>query len=90
LPFDTSVLELGRLYTRPQLASLWGYESYHAIARGVVTPRDQDVIILFVTREKQASLTQYTDFISGDRLYWEGEKGHGTDDRIALAHENGE
>jgi putative restriction endonuclease len=90
MPFREEVLEPGRLYTRPQLAELWGYESFHAISRGVVTPRESDVIILFVTREKQASLTQYQDFLNGDRLHWEGEKRHGSDDRIARAHENGE
>lgn len=90
MPFREEVLELGRLYTRPQLAKLWGYRSFHAISRGVVTPRDDDVIILFVTREKQASFTQYRDFLNGDRLHWEGEKAHGSDDRIARAHEKGE
>jgi hypothetical protein len=83
-------LEVGRLYTRPRLAELWGYESFHAIARGVVTPREENVIVLFVTHRKQRSLTQYDDVISGDQLYWEGEKGHRTDERIARAHENGE
>lgn len=90
MPFDKRILQLGRLYTRPQLADMWGYESFHAIARGVVTPRGGNCILLFVTREKQETLTQYQDFISGDRLHWEGEKRHRTDDRIARAHENGE
>lgn len=90
MSFSLEPLEVGRLYTRPQLAALWGYKSFHAIARGVVTPRDEGVIILFVTHNKQEGLTQYNDVISGDRLYWEGEKGHRTDDRIARAHETGE
>jgi putative restriction endonuclease len=90
MAFLADVLQLGRLYTRPQLARLWGYETFHAIARGVVTPRDAGVIILFVTREKQATLTQYHDFLSGDRLHWEGEMGHGSDGRIARAYETGE
>ncbi|MEZ4422312.1 MAG: HNH endonuclease [Gemmatimonadota bacterium] len=90
MPFTLDVLELGRLYTRPELARLWGYQGFEAISRGVVTPADSATIVLFVTREKQQSLTQYRDFISGDRLYWEGQKRHGTDDRIARAHESGE
>lgn len=90
MAFSLAPLELGRLYTRPELADLWGYESFHAISRGVFTPQGAGIIVLFVTREKQESLTQYRDFLSGDWLYWEGEKGHGTDDRIARAHENGE
>jgi putative restriction endonuclease len=88
--FRKDVLELGRLYARARLAELWGYKSFHAIARGVVTPSGENVIILFVTREKQEGLTQYEDLLSGDRLYWEGEEGHGNDERISRAHENGE
>jgi putative restriction endonuclease len=90
MAFRTDVLERGRLYTRPQLAQLWGYESFHAISRGVVTPKGKKVILLFVTRDKQDSLTQYRDILSEDRLEWEGERGHGSDDRIARAHERGE
>ncbi|GEM_PF-3158137 len=29
----------GSSYSRPQLAELWGYASFHAIARGVITPK---------------------------------------------------
>jgi putative restriction endonuclease len=88
--FDPGRLELGRLYTRPELARLWGYQGYQAISRGVVTPRGTRYIILFVTRQKQESLTQYRDFISGDYLHWEGEEKHGSDYRVANAHERGE
>jgi putative restriction endonuclease len=90
MPFDPRTLEIGRLYSRPQLAVLWGYRGYQAFARGVFTPSDGGHLVLFVTRQKQDSLTQYQDFISGDYLRWEGQKGHGTDDRVARAHERGE
>lgn len=90
MAFDPTVLELGRLYTRPKLADLWGYRGYQALARGVFTPREGGHIVLFVTRQKQEALTQYRDFISGDSLHWEGEEGHGTDERIARAHVRGE
>ena len=90
MPVDLSGIELGRKYTRPQLAELWGYAGYQAIAKGVVTPARSGLIILFVTREKQEALTQYEDFINGDHLYWEGEEKHGSDQRIADAHRTGE
>jgi putative restriction endonuclease len=90
MAFDPAELELGRLYTRPQLAQKWGYQGFQAISRGVVTPRGSRYIILFVTRQKQESLTQYRDFISGDYLHWEGEAKHGSDERVARAHERGE
>jgi 5-methylcytosine-specific restriction enzyme A len=75
-------LVLGEEYDRPYLADLWGYESWHAIGRGIVTPKNHDLIILFVTREKQKSLTQYQDHFIGEQLMMEGEKGHRTDERL--------
>jgi len=75
-------LEIGQSYDRPFLAKLWGYQSYHAIAKGVVTPSNTNFIILFVTKEKQQALPQYNDFIDGNLLFWEGEDKHSTDQRI--------
>ncbi len=35
-------------------------------------------------------MTPYNNFLNDDLLFWEGEKGHGTDDRIATASRTGE
>jgi putative restriction endonuclease len=78
-----SRIQIGKKYERPWLAKEWGYRSYRAFAKGVFCPRDSKQIILFVTRIKQQSLEQYNDYISGEYLFWEGEKGHGHDERIA-------
>jgi hypothetical protein len=75
-------IEIGKKYERPWLAKEWGYRSYRAFAKGVFCPRNSKQIILFVTRIKQQSLEQYNDYISGEYLFWEGEKRHGHDDRI--------
>lgn len=83
-------LTIGAEYERPQLAAYWGYRSHHAISRGVITPADTRYIMLFVTEEKQESLTQYRDFVEGDVLHWEGEERHGSDDRIVDARRNGD
>lgn len=90
MPFDLTPLELGCLYTRPELAALWGYADYHAFARGVFTPRGANTIVLFVTRQKQAGLTAYKDALLGEQLTWEGEAGHRSDERIARAADRGE
>lgn len=90
MAFDPKALTLGTLYPRTELYRMWGYAGVEAISRGVVTPRGTAYIILFVTRQKQQSLTQYRDFISGDHLHWEGERAHGSDRRIARAAERGE
>lgn len=79
---DLSHLSVGKEYDRPTLAKLWGYESFHAISRGVFSPQGQNILIFFITREKQDTLTQYEDHIDADILFWEGEKGHGSDKRI--------
>lgn len=87
---DMFFLTIGTKYARPELAKRWGYESHHAISRGVVTPQGESVIILFVTRIKQESLTQYRDYLSGDLLFWEGQEKHGTDVRIIDARKAGD
>lgn len=81
-------LEIGQSYEKDFLAKLWGYKSHYAIDRGVVTPADTNYIILFVTKIKQKSSTQYKDFIDEDRLFWEGETKHGADQRIVAAKSN--
>ena len=80
--FDFSSLSIGNKYSRPTLAELWGYKSFNALSRGVFTPRDQNIIVFFITKEKQETLTQYEDHIDADILFWEGEKQHGSDKRI--------
>ena len=44
---------------------MWGYASFHAIARGVVTPKDDNKIVLFVTEEKT---TMHSNMPIGFRL----------------------
>ena len=74
MPVCLDSLVIGQKYERSYLAKLWGYESYHAISRGVVTPIGTNLIILFVTKNKQQSLTQYRDCIEGDLLYWKANQ----------------
>lgn len=82
-------LQVGRAYERTYLARHWGYQGYQAISRGVVTPSKTSFIILFVTKEKQSTLTQYKDYIDGNYLHWEGEEKHASDTRIVNASKNG-
>src|SRR5882672_9998856 len=86
----TDPLEVGKGYDRKVLAQLWGLGGFQAISRGVFTPKGAGKIFLFVTRERLGWMTQYNNFLDGDLLFWDGEKGHGSDDRIANASHNGE
>jgi len=82
-----SNLVVGEEYERPYLAKLWGYRDWHGIGRGIVTPANDNKIILFITKEKQQVLTQYTDDYDGDMLFIEGERNHGSDDRLINSNE---
>lgn len=83
-------IEKGGMYSRPQLAEFWGYTGYQAIARGVVTPRGSNKIILFVTEEKQGSLEQYRDRLKGNTLEWEGPTDHFAEGRMLVASDSGD
>lgn len=87
MPVSFTQITVGHSYSRNELAKLWGYASMHAIARGVVTPKDDNKIILFVTREKQTSAEQYEDELSGNELRWEGPNDHFAEDRMIAASE---
>lgn len=80
----------GQGYSRPELAKLWGYRSFHAIARGVVTPKGSNKIVLFVTEKKQTSQEQYEDRLLDGHLNWEGPTDHFAEDRITQAAMNGD
>ncbi len=88
ITFDKLVI--GQAYERPFLAELWGYRGFQAISRGVVTPANTKLIILFVTEQKQESLTQYRDYLDGPFLHWEGEAKHSSDERVINASANGD
>jgi hypothetical protein len=83
VPIDFASLVVNGEYDRPALARLWGYESFHAIGRGVVTPAGQNLIALFITRDHQPALPQYDNHFDGELLWMDGETGHGTDRRLA-------
>lgn len=83
-------IEKGAEYSRPTLAALWGYSSYHAIARGVVTPRDGRFIVLFVTETKQSTAEQYADRLTGRQLEWEGPKDHFAEARMLSCEQSGD
>ena len=90
MPVSFDQLVLGRSYTRPELATIWGYASYEAISRGAVTPAGSPFVILFITKEKQSFFPQYRDELHGERLVIEGETGHTADDRIVGARAKGD
>jgi len=90
MPVNFKTINFGQTYDRPFLAKIWGYETFNALSKGVVTPAGTKYIILFVTKEKQKALTQYNDYIDGNMLFWEGENKHGNDKRVIEANKHGD
>jgi putative restriction endonuclease len=85
MPVSFEKIQVGSLWQRETLADLWGYETYHAIARGVVTPSGMNLIILFVEEAMPGRAAPYSNRLTGRTLHWEGEKAHGSDQRIVRA-----
>jgi hypothetical protein len=54
-------ITVGSTYSRHDLVRLWKYAGVEAISRGVVTPREDNKIILFVTLDKHPDAEQYED-----------------------------
>jgi hypothetical protein len=90
MPISFAKINKAATYSRQQLAELWGYSSFHAIARGVVTPRGDSKIVLFVTEKKQSSAEQYADRLVGNTLEWEGPTDHFAEGRMLKAASSGE
>lgn len=84
------ILTIGKEYDRPDLAQLWGYSDWHGFGRGVFTPRGLNLIVLFITKEKQNMLTKYNDFFLDGLFYIEGETNHQNDKRIINSIDNGD
>lgn len=81
---------IGNSYSRPQLAKIWGYSGYQALARGVVTPSNDNKIILFVTFDKPDYIEQYKDELRGETLHWEGPTDHFVENRMINANKSGD
>lgn len=68
-----SAMRIGDAYSRKELATAWGYKSQDALRRGVITPAGSRTIVLFVTLDKTAEMTNYRDRLVGDTIEWEAD-----------------
>lgn len=79
---NMDLIELGHKYTAVQLANIWGYKSYHALIKGIITSKESNIIVLLVTKIKQSGSTPYIDKIEGNILSMMGQEKHGSDNRL--------
>jgi hypothetical protein len=85
MPLSFAGIVVGNSYSRQELVELSGYAGTEALHRGVVTPRADNKIILFVTQNKDPEATPYQDRLVDDTLEWEGPNDHFAEDRIINA-----
>ena len=81
---------VGNSYSRPELAKIWGYSGYQALARGVVTPKGDNKIVLFVTINKPEYIEQYKDEFKDGVLLWEGPTDHFAEGRMVDSKRTGD
>lgn len=90
MPISFSHLKPGDCCTRPLLADSWGFSSYQALAKGIVAPRNDNKIILFVTSRKPEDVPGDRADLKAGRLRWEGPRDHLEEDRLIHASETGD
>ena len=86
--FYAGPLIVGDVYTRSDLRGLFDIQDM-TLNNGVFRVKDRNEIWLFVTENKSADREQYVDKLSGDVLYWQGQKLGRTDPLIIDHRQNG-
>lgn len=87
MEIDCSKLCIGEKYSRKELANLWGYDGTKGLEKGIVHPKGSQVIVLFVTKEKDKAVVQYTDVLEDNILIMDGQLKHGADKAVREAKE---
>jgi hypothetical protein len=82
-------LIVGNIYTRNDLRELFDIRDM-TLNNGVFPVKSGNEVWLFVTENKQSDRQQYVDKLSGDLLYWQGQKLGRTDPLIIGHRENGD
>lgn len=72
----------GESYDRKVLAKMWGYKGTMALERGAVTPKNDNKIILFITKTNFNSMYKYKNEFDGHCLEIDGQINHGNDMRL--------
>jgi hypothetical protein len=89
LPPYTGPLIVGDIYTRNDLRELFKITDA-TLNNGVFDIKDRPEIWLFVTENKSADREQYVDKLTGNILYWQGQRQGRTDQLILNHRRNGD
>jgi len=82
--YVSALLTEGSAYTREQLKSILN-TSDATINTGVFQPAGFASILLFITKNKTSDRTQYSDYLEGDTLHWQGQS-KGRTDTVIIEH----
>jgi hypothetical protein len=80
-PRVSALLSNGTIYTREQLKSILN-STDATINTGVFRPAGFSSILLFITKNKTRDRTQYSDYLDGNTLHWQGQSSGRTDPMI--------
>lgn len=72
MPFASTLLRVGSVYSRQALGELLGY-GVKALETGIFTPRRYSSVLLFITKRKTADMTAYVDELDGDDLHFDSQ-----------------
>jgi hypothetical protein len=87
--FSSVDLEPGAIYTRAELKERFDITD-QTLYTGIFRPAGYDSIWLFVTEHKEADRTAYTDWLDGNKLYWDGQTSGRKDQSIIDHAQNGQ
>jgi putative restriction endonuclease len=79
-------LEVGKAYTRAELAQLFGIQDQR-LYHGVFLPPGTESIWLFVTESSAPGMMDYKNSMEGDDLYMDGQR-KGSTDQLLIRHEH--
>ena len=68
-----NTLQIEGSYRTDELARILQVEESSMLRKGVITRRNQNLLIILVTLEKRADATPYKDILDGSVLHWEGQ-----------------
>ncbi|MEN5033688.1 DUF3427 domain-containing protein [Pseudomonas sp. TWI929] len=82
--FASKRLELGSIYTRNDLRTLFNVQAA-SLKNGIFRPNGYKSVWLFITEHKTSDRTQYVDALAGEILYMQGQR-QGRTDALILNH----
>ena len=86
--FVSAQLTEGGVYTRERLKTILN-SGDATINTGVFRPAGFASILLFITKNKTSDRTQYSDYLDGNTLHWQGQSSGRTDAMIVEHRQRG-